>query len=68
MVISTMDFINKESTAGATLSVLSLTRLIEKAAILRNSNHNTVKRPKSFHGETDRAFRGLKCVFNIGLG
>ena len=63
MVISTIDFINRESSAGAAVTVLSLTRLIEKAAILWSSNHITVKRTESYHGKTEWAFGGLKvCV------
>lgn len=37
-----MEFINRESNAGAALSVLSLTRLIENTAILRNWNRMQV--------------------------
>ena len=36
MITSTMELISKESKAGTAFSVLSLTRLIEKAAILKD--------------------------------
>ena len=44
MVISTMVFINSEFSAGEAVSVLSLTRLIEKAAILCGKNCIIVNR------------------------
>ena len=40
MITSTMELISKESKAGTAFSVLSLTRLIEKAAILKERDED----------------------------
>ena len=40
MITSTIELISKESKAGTAFSVLSLTRLIEKAAILKEKDED----------------------------
>ena len=40
MMTSTIELISKESKAGTAFSVLSLTRLIEKAAILKEKDED----------------------------
>ena len=40
MITSTIELISKESNAGTAFSVLSLTRLIEKAAILKEKDED----------------------------
>ena len=66
MVMSTMESINRSFSAGEALSVLSLTRLIEKAAILRNRNRVRFNcdKPTMLLSRLGaiRNFRGSKCV------
>ena len=66
MVMSTIESIKRASSDGEALSVLSLIRLIEKAAILRNINRLTINRDKPAMllncSGVIRKFKGSKCV------
>ena len=66
-----MESINRSFSAGEALSVLSLTRLIEKAAILRNRNRIRFNcdKPAMLLSRLDaiQNFSGAKCVL-ISIG